>query len=73
VKNVIICQDRLGTNQKETEGKELCFLLQCFARSAAQPKDMPCQYGLPSIYRSDVSFWDQVRETVLLTVFPFSF
>ena len=73
MKNVIICQDRLGTNQKETEEKELCFLLQCFARSAAQPKDLPCHYGLASIYRSDVSFWDQVRETVLLTVFPFSF
>ena len=32
----------------------------CFARSSADPKAMPCKFGLPSIYRSDSSFWDQI-------------
>lgn len=32
----------------------------CFARSSADTKDMPCKYGLPSIYRGDSSFWDQI-------------
>ena len=32
----------------------------CFARSSVDVQDMPCKYGLPSIYRSDSSFWDQI-------------
>lgn len=32
----------------------------CFARSSADPKDLPCRYGLPSIHRSDEAFWDQI-------------
>lgn len=32
----------------------------CFARSSEDPKDLPCRYGLPSIYRGDEAFWDQI-------------
>ena len=32
----------------------------CYARSAANPKDLPCRYGMPSIHRSDDAFWDQI-------------
>ena len=32
----------------------------CFGRSSADPKDLPCRYGLPSIHRSDSAFWDQI-------------
>ena len=32
----------------------------CYARPAADPKQLPCRFGLPSIGRSDSAFWDQV-------------
>lgn len=47
--------DMRAAGYEEADGGQVCF-----ARSSADPKDMPCKYGLPSIYRSDSSFWDQI-------------
>ena len=55
------CGGGKGCNSSEMQaaGYERVKTL-CYARSATNPKDLPCRYGLPSIHRSDDAFWDQI-------------